>query len=238
MGHPQHDLLNALLAGFLNRKIQQRNQALGTFQRKTFRSNKFLANELFKSDGVGQARQDTQLFLTRELQSIFGPLHPALQPAPRLQFVDVHVLHADRAAIRIAQPLQQRAQRERSFVGEGFAMDWTVHVRLGESEELRLELGGRGLGQTEWINLRNPVPTHAVEPNQQINPVLHPGNFCIGQVLGRGFRVNRGRIENAERPEGRTEARLGKAQFAVPKICKIALPIGGDGRGIAQVTLV
>src|SRR5437667_2150690 len=49
MGHPQHNLADPLLAGLFKRQIQQRNQTLGTFERKTLRADEFLVNELLES---------------------------------------------------------------------------------------------------------------------------------------------------------------------------------------------
>src|SRR5262245_45755369 len=52
MRHPKNNLLDAMRAGSFYREIQQRNQALCAFERETLCSDKFLANELFKYDGI------------------------------------------------------------------------------------------------------------------------------------------------------------------------------------------
>src|SRR6266516_7088975 len=46
MGHPQNNFADPLLAGLFKSQIQQRNQALRTFERKTLRADEFLANKL------------------------------------------------------------------------------------------------------------------------------------------------------------------------------------------------
>src|SRR2546423_1791510 len=44
MGHSQDDFTQPLFARLFNRQVEQWNQTLGAFQRKTFRPNKFFAN--------------------------------------------------------------------------------------------------------------------------------------------------------------------------------------------------
>ena len=107
MRHAEDDFLDALLAGFFDREIEQRNQTFGAFERKTFCADEFLADEFLERDGVGQSRQNAQLFVAGELDAIFGHFHAALQPATNAEVVDVHVLHADGAAIGVAQPFEQ-----------------------------------------------------------------------------------------------------------------------------------
>src|SRR5262245_16032356 len=53
MRHAKNNLVDAMRAGSFDREIQQRNQALRSFERETLCSDKFLANELFKYGGVG-----------------------------------------------------------------------------------------------------------------------------------------------------------------------------------------
>ena len=65
MGHAQHDFLDALFAGLFDRQIQQRNQALGTFQRKRFGARKLAADEFLEHHGVGQPGQNAQLLVAR-----------------------------------------------------------------------------------------------------------------------------------------------------------------------------
>jgi len=45
------------------------------------------------------------LLVASELQPIFRRLHPALQPPAHIQVIDVHILHANGAAVSISQAL-------------------------------------------------------------------------------------------------------------------------------------
>src|SRR6266446_5880999 len=55
MGHTQDDFAQALFARLFNRQIEQGNETLGAFQRKTFRPDKFFANKLLEGDRIGEA---------------------------------------------------------------------------------------------------------------------------------------------------------------------------------------
>ena len=53
MGHSQNDFLDTVVASFLQRKIQQRDQCLGTLKRKRFCTNEFLPHKLLEDHRVG-----------------------------------------------------------------------------------------------------------------------------------------------------------------------------------------
>src|SRR5580700_8290612 len=109
MGHAKHNLLDALFRGFFNGQVEQWNQTFAAFERKALRTDKFFADEFLEGDRIRQPREDADLFLAGELQPVASPFHALLQPAPNAEMVDVHVLHADGAAISIAQLLKDLA---------------------------------------------------------------------------------------------------------------------------------
>ena len=74
MGHAQHDFVDALVAGLLDRQVQQRDQALGAFERKALRAEELLADELLEDHGVGQPRENAQLRAVRQRQPVLGCL--------------------------------------------------------------------------------------------------------------------------------------------------------------------
>ena len=102
MSHTKDDFLDALLAGFFNGQVEQGNETFGTIERKGFGAGKLASYELFESDGISQAGEDTQLLFAGELETVLSRLHPSLEPAANAEFVDVHVLDANRAAVSIA----------------------------------------------------------------------------------------------------------------------------------------
>ncbi len=54
VGHADHDLVDALVAGLLDRQVQQRNQALGAFEREALGADELFVDELLEDHGVGQ----------------------------------------------------------------------------------------------------------------------------------------------------------------------------------------
>ena len=72
MSHAQDDFLDALFAGLFDREVQQRNQTFRAFERKTFCADEFLADELLERDGVGQPRENAELFVARELNAVLA----------------------------------------------------------------------------------------------------------------------------------------------------------------------
>ncbi len=109
VGHGQHDFANALVAGLFDGQVQQRDQAFGPFQREAFGAgNRFWMNSSKIAASVSRVRM-RNCSLRLSVQPVLGAFHPVLQPLPHVQIVDVHELHADRAAVGVAQPLQNVA---------------------------------------------------------------------------------------------------------------------------------
>ena len=103
MRHAQHNFLGSLVGGFLDRKVQQRDQTFAALQRKAFCADKFSADEFLERHGVRQPRKNADLLVARELEAVARALHPFLQPASDGKIINVHELHADGPAIGIAQ---------------------------------------------------------------------------------------------------------------------------------------
>jgi len=53
MRHRENDFLDAVAAGLVNRKVEQRNQALASFERGALCADELLTDEFFKDDSVG-----------------------------------------------------------------------------------------------------------------------------------------------------------------------------------------
>src|SRR5439155_24551852 len=113
VGHSENYFVDTVLARPFDSQIQERNQALRTFQRKAFRTDKFFPDEFFKDNGVRKPREDPNLLGAAQAQMVAGAFHSLLKPMPDKAVVDVHELHADRPAIRVAKPLHDLAKRQR-----------------------------------------------------------------------------------------------------------------------------
>src|SRR5437764_7662961 len=121
--HGEDNLIDTLLARSFNREIQKWDQTFGAFQRKTLRPDKFFPDELFEDDGVGQTSQNSNLLFTAQIDSVARTLHPLLKPMPHKGVIDVHVLHTDRTAIRIAKTVENFPQCESAAAAHRLACE-------------------------------------------------------------------------------------------------------------------
>src|SRR6185369_17794682 len=120
MPHPHDDFINPLLSRLVNGQVEQRNQTLAAFQRETFGADEFLANEFLENGRIGKAGKNAQLFLARQLDAVFRPLHPHLQPAPFSERIDMHVLHTDGAAIGVSKPFEDLRESQWTLALQSF----------------------------------------------------------------------------------------------------------------------
>jgi len=123
MGHAQNNLFDHPARPLFRWPIQQRDQAFAALEGKAFGADEFLADELLERDRVGQAGEDADLFLARQFQAVAGAFHAFLQPAANAEIVNVHVLHADGAAVSVAQLLEDLANGEGAIGLQGLAMN-------------------------------------------------------------------------------------------------------------------
>ena len=187
MRHRQHHITDLVDGCPLNRQFQQRNECLGPLQGETLGSQEPLLDKLLKHRGSRHLLVDSQLLTAVELDAVFAPLHPDLQPLPHTEVVHVHELHADRPAVGDPQPLDDRSQRHRLRALDRVGREHPVHVLLGEVIEPGIEFRKPGPGPPQRVDLRHQVATHPVGPHQLVNPVLkerHP--FLAGGAGGMG----------------------------------------------------
>src|SRR5437764_12510722 len=105
------------------------------------------------------------LLLACQVLPIFRRHHPSLKPAPDEQIINEHVLDPDRAAIRVAQPFEQFAKRQRPIVLKSLAINWPVHVPRREAEEFGLEFLRNGSRQAKRIHLRDAMASQTIKPD-------------------------------------------------------------------------
>src|SRR5438132_4808440 len=105
MRHAEHDLIDAMLTGSFDGKVQKRNQTLRAFERKAFRADELLSDELFEDDRVGEPREDSDLLGSVQVRSVTRTLHSFLKPMAHEAVIDVHELHTDRAAVGVTKPV-------------------------------------------------------------------------------------------------------------------------------------
>ena len=172
MRHRQHDVADVLRCRPLDRHLHQRDQTLRSLEREALGAEKPLLDELLEDRRGRHLPVDPQLLLTVDLDAVFTPLHPHLQPLPHPQVVHVHELHADRPAVGVAEPLDDLPQRHRLRPLDRVGGEGPVHVLFGEVVELRIEFGQPRTRPAERIDLRHQVAANTVGPHELINAVL------------------------------------------------------------------
>ena len=128
------------------------------------------------------------------LTSTFSWNHAAL-----LGVLDVHVLDADRAAVRVAQHAEDVAQLHLALAAEAVRDELAVEVPEGEAVLLDLEVGVRALHVLERVDVGHQVAAHA----ERVDELLHAGGLvdALGEVdVDVGGPVDRG-VRDAQRRE-------------------------------------
>ena len=116
VGHADDDLVEAALGRRLQDLVEQRDDALAALEREPLLTDVLGLQEGLERLGRVEPDQDVALLLRRGLG--VAPLDPLLDPAPLLGILDVHVLDADAAAVRVAQHAEDVAQLHPLLAGE------------------------------------------------------------------------------------------------------------------------
>ena len=103
-------------------------------------------------------------------------LEPVLEPLALLGILDVHVLDADRAAVRVAQHAEDLAQQRRALAAEAAGDELAVEVPEGEAVAADLEVGVGALLVLERVDVGHQVAAHA----EGVDQLLHAGGLADG----------------------------------------------------------
>ena len=184
VGHGEDDVADPLRGRPFDRHLEERNERLAPLEREALRPEEPLLDELLKDGRTGHLPVDPQLLAPIELDPVFAPLHPHLEPLPNAEIVHVHELHADRPAVGVPQPLDDLPQRHRLRAFDGVGGERPVHVLLGEVVEAGIEFRKARARPTEWIDLGHEVPTDPVGANELIDAVLKERHPFLGRAAG------------------------------------------------------
>jgi hypothetical protein len=107
-------------------------------------------------------------------------LDVVLEPLALARVLDVHVLDADRAAVRVAEHAEDVAELHRALAAEAARDELAVEVPEGEAVALDLEVGVRALHVLERVDVGHEVAAHAVG----VDELLHAGGLvdALGEV--------------------------------------------------------
>jgi hypothetical protein len=93
-----------------------------------------------------------------------------LDPRLLVGLLDVHVLDADRARVRVAQHAEDVSQRHDALARDTACRELAVEVPDGEAPVDRVELFvGARLLEPEWIEVRDQVPAHAIHVDEALD---------------------------------------------------------------------
>ena len=104
-----------------------------------------------------------------------------LDPPALLRVLDVHVLDADRAAVRVAQHAEDVAQQRRALAAEAARDELAVEVPEGEAVARDVEVGVRALHVLERVDVGHQVAAHA----ERVDELLHAGGLVDRARRGR-----------------------------------------------------
>ena len=176
------------------------------------------------------------MFFTAEVEAVAGTFHPLLQPVTDKAVVDMHELHTDRPAIRIAKVLDNLPQRQRPAATHGLAGEASLQIRFRKTVKTEIELRRRRTNDPQRIELRRHVSANTVITNQLIDAFLQDR----AGSLFRGSAVSAGpwRTENAPLLECRCDALALRRAIAFRQRFKVPPPVGGHRLRIPEIVLV
>ena len=177
VGHADDDLVQPVLGGGLQHLAEQRDQRLAALQREAL-----LADVLGLQEGLerlGGVEPVEHVLLLVGGRLLVLALDPFLDPAPLLRVLDVHVLDADPAAVRVAQHAEDLAQLHPLPAGEAVDRELAVQVPQGEPVLEDVQVGVLADLEFQRVGVGHQVTAHPVRVDQ----LVHPGGL-VDLTLG------------------------------------------------------
>ena len=169
--HADGDLVEAGLGGRLADLVDQRDRGLAALEAEPLLADELGLQERLERLGLVELEQDPQLLLAGRL--LVRLLDALLDPAALLGVLDVHVLDADGAAVRVAQDAEDVAQlHEPALAAEGAGGELAVEVPQRQAVRLDLEVGVAALLVLQRVGVGHHVAAHPVGVDQLEDPGL------------------------------------------------------------------
>ena len=111
--HTDHHLLNTLRRAVFDKRVEQRNQGLGAFQREAFVTDKLGVEEDLEGFRGIQFGQDSAFGVERQRLMVALVFDALLYPPALHRVLDVHVFDPDRATVSLTQSRENTAQGQR-----------------------------------------------------------------------------------------------------------------------------
>ena len=137
VGHADDDFLNAALARVVHEFIHRRDEAFAALKREALLADILGMQKTLKPFGLGELLQDVALALRAVSRGAAHGLKTLLDPALDRRIGHMHELCPDRAAVCIAQRLENLAQRHRAFFREVRVRRGKYLVQIGFGQAIR-----------------------------------------------------------------------------------------------------
>ena len=190
--HADDDLVHLVLGRLVEHGVQQRDDGLAAFEREPLLPDVLGLQERLERLGRVELGEDVLLLVGVRL--LVRHLDPLLQPGALLGLGDVHVLGADRAAVRVTQHAQHLAQLHPLLAREPADGELPVEVPQGEAVGEHVEVGVAALAVVQRVGVGHEVPARAVGVDQLddardlvdrvVGQVLHPPHGLVGHPQG------------------------------------------------------
>ena len=235
VGHADHQLLDAVVAGRAHHVVEHRDQAVAAFQREALLTDVLGVQVALQPFGRGEAVEHALLAGLVQAALAGGLFEPAVDPVALLVVADVHELRADRAGVGLAQAVQQLAQFQAlAAAGVIAGVELGIQVGVGQAVEGQAEVGGRHLvGEAQRVQVGGEVAARAVGGEQAQHAgllarvlVAHRYGGAVAALLLRCLDPRNG------------GAMRDVARFAALERLEITCPFGGNSRGVGQPCVV
>uniref|UniRef100_A0A6J7P5N2 Unannotated protein n=1 Tax=freshwater metagenome TaxID=449393 RepID=A0A6J7P5N2_9ZZZZ len=165
VGHADDGALEVLLGGRGQDAVEHRDGGLAALEAEPLGANVLGGEEPLVRVGRREALGEPALFVTRELGGY--TLETGLDPLLLVQIMDVHVLNADRAAVGVAEHLEQFPQLHPVLAGNTADEKLTLEVPDAQPIVLRIHLVEQArFFPAQRVEVGHEVPTDAVRADK------------------------------------------------------------------------
>ena len=166
VGHADHARLEPGVGGRREDLVEDRDRRLGALEPEALGADVLRGEELLERLGGVEPLEDAALAVLVELD--VAPLDLGLDPALLLGVLDVHVLDADGAAVRVAQHAEQLAELHLLDAADAAGEELAVEVPDRQPVRERVELGRHDrLFPVQRVEVGDQVTAHPVDADDR-----------------------------------------------------------------------